>query len=265
MGTMGTGPSVYGEPFALHERAHALPRWSGWMSNSTRLGRAGPPVMRSVRSRLCCTRKSVPRRKAPKPMASTTVGLVRRPVQVGDPCRHTYGQPAGSQRSAARMSAHEAPQSTSSATATPAENRPWCQLPTCSAGEHDAWSRERRAPRPAATRRAAAAVGLDVPPERRQRRHPADGEQRQQREDERDPEPHAEPERHGARRATADVAPAAVRPGGPGGATAPTPMTAPACCRRDPSPPPAAGTPRRLGRRWPRGSGARRWCRASGG
>ena len=117
------------------------------------------------------------------------------------PCRQTYGQPPGSQRRAARMSSHDAPQSASSAIATPPEKAaPLRQLPTCSlastttliASDAAAASRQRLEP--------ATALGLDVAAERRERRHPPDGEQRDQCEDERDPKPHPEPERHGSRR-----------------------------------------------------------------
>ena len=101
MGTIGTGPAVAVAARRASSRS-TVASWSGWMSNSTRLGRAGPPVSRSVRSRLYCTRNSVPSRKAPKPMASTTVAVwFDGPVQVGEALPPHVG-PARREASGAR-------------------------------------------------------------------------------------------------------------------------------------------------------------------
>ena len=82
------------------------------MSKRTRLGRAGPPVSWSVRSRLSCTRNSVPSRKAPKPIASTTVAVwLAGRCRLASPWRQTYGQPRREPAAAARTSSHAAPQS----------------------------------------------------------------------------------------------------------------------------------------------------------
>jgi hypothetical protein len=119
IGTIGTG-SADDSPASRSSRWMAE-SWSGWMSKSTRFGRAGPPVSRSCSSKLSCTSTSVPRRNAPKPIASTTVTVwFDGRCRLERPCRQRYGQPEGSQRRAPRTSAQEAAQSTSSATATPA-------------------------------------------------------------------------------------------------------------------------------------------------
>ena len=109
--------------------------WSGWMSNSTRLGRAGPPVTRSVRSRLYCTRNSVPSRKAPKPMASTTVA-----VWLAGRCRLASALPPDVRPAGGKPAARRADEQPTTRPRAPAARPP----------------RRRRRPRPGASSRPAA-------------------------------------------------------------------------------------------------------------
>ena len=88
MGTIGTGAVVV-KP-ASRAAASTGARWSGWMSKRTRFGLASGRRERRSRSRLCWTRKSVSRRNAPKPRASTTatVWFAGR-CRLARPCRQT--------------------------------------------------------------------------------------------------------------------------------------------------------------------------------
>ena len=121
MGTMGTG-SRGGTP-AARMRPTTASRWSSWMSMRTTFGRSAEVSTRSWPSRLSCTRYSVSSRNAPKPMArtTTTVWLAGR-WRLASPCRHTYGQRAGTLLRTTRVRSHDASHSAPRATPTPAAN-----------------------------------------------------------------------------------------------------------------------------------------------